>query len=43
MLKKKKYLQQSVTNPYLKQRPNINKIIEQTKTKLILIIINPKK
>ena len=36
MLKRKKYLQQSNThnNPYLKQRPNINKIIEETKTKL---------
>ena len=33
MLKKKKYVQQqSVTNPYFKQRPNINGIIEKTKT-----------
>ena len=32
MLKKKRYLQQqSITNPYFKQRPNINKIIEKTK------------
>ena len=35
MLKKKKYpQQQSNTNPYFKQRPNINKIIEKTKTTL---------
>jgi hypothetical protein len=37
MLKRKKYLQiQSNThnNPYLKQRTNINKIIEETKAKL---------
>ena len=34
MLKKKKYLQQSIPNPYFKQRPNINKIIEKTKTTL---------
>ena len=41
---KKKYLQQQViTNPYFKQRPNINKIIEKTKTTLILIIINQKR
>ena len=29
MFKKKKYLQQSIPNPYFKQRPNINKIIEK--------------
>ena len=42
MLKKKKYLQiQSNTqNPYFKQRPSINKIIEETKT--ILNINNNK-
>ena len=36
MFKKKRYLQQqSITqNPYFKQRPNINKIIEKTKTTL---------
>ena len=34
MLKKKKYPQQVITNPYVKQRPNINKIIEKTKTTL---------
>ena len=34
-LKKKRYLQQqSNPNPYFKQRPNINKIIEKTKTTL---------
>ena len=32
---KKKYVQQQViTNPYFKQRPNINKIIEKTQTTL---------
>ncbi len=31
----KKYLQQqSNTNPYFKQRPNLSKIIEKTKTTL---------
>ena len=34
MFKKKRYLQQSIPNPYFKQRPNINKIIEKTKTTL---------
>ena len=34
MLKKKYPQQQSNTNPYFKQRPNINKIIEKTKTTL---------
>ena len=42
MLKKK--IQQSNThnNPYLKQRPNINKIIEETKTKLNINNNKPK-
>ena len=35
MFKKKKYVQQQVvTHPYFKQRPNINNIIEKTKTTL---------
>ena len=43
MLKKKKYLQQSIPNPYFKQRPNINKIIEKTKTTLNINNNKPKK
>ena len=33
-LKKRDLQQQVVTNPYFKQRPNINKIFEKTKTTL---------
>ena len=32
MLKKRKYTNAPQQNLYFKQRPNINKIIEQTKT-----------